>query len=261
MKHYVYMAAGLFNVETNLVNAYFTKVLEASFEKEPLTRDGKELSAQCYLPQRDGFEVGKIAGFLAHAKDILPPKSKLTPAEVVMYVPYYLDLGYFMSDAVAVVANLDEPIDNGLMVEISYAHLCNIPVIGLRTDLRTPLGARDNILSINPFIVEQCDCFIWSETPPGDYLAVVTHTDRIIQKVDEHLRKWVASPEKGNRMRASENPIFQNVIKGSELLFSDLEGDIHTPENLTKIIKIFAEHQEFLLQITPELVTIGVPGQ
>jgi hypothetical protein len=261
MKNYIYMAAGLFNVETNMVNAYFTKQLEAFYAKNPLTKRGEEIQAKCYLPQRDGFEVGKIADFISHAGHILPPDGKLTAAEVVMYVPYYLDLGYFMSNSIAVVANLDEPIDNGLMVEIAYAKLCNIPVIGLRTDLRTPLGERTNILSINPFIIEQCDCFIWSQTPPGDFDDVMSHTDSIITELEKRIRKWVADDSKSNEMRESQNPIFKNIIKGSDLLFSDLEGNIHTDENMTKIVKSFAKHAEFLMEIAPELVPIGTPGE
>jgi len=261
MKKYIYMAAGLFNIETNMVNAYFTKQLEEFYSKKPLEKDGKEIPVQCYLPQRDGFEVGKIAGFIASAGHILPPGSKVTASEVVMYVPYYLDLGYFMSNAVAVVANLDEPIDNGLMVEIAYAKLCNIPVIGLRTDLRTPLGQRTDILSINPFIIEQCDCFIWSETPPGDLDTVMSHTDKIIAELEKRIRKWVGDESKGNEMRESDNTIFKNIIKGSDLLFGDLEGDIHTDENMTKIVKSFVKNAPFLMQIAPELVPIGVPGE
>lgn len=260
MKNYIYMAAGLFNVETNMVNAYFTKKLEAFFAKNPLTRDGKQIPVQCYLPQRDGFEVGKIADFIAHAGKILP-EGKLTASEVVMYVPYYLDLGYFMSNSVAVVANLDEPIDNGLMVEVAYAKLCNIPVIGLRTDLRTPLGQRTDIMSINPFIIEQCDCFIWSQTPPGDLDDVMSHTDTIIEELQKRIQKWVADTSKGNQMRSSENPIFRDIIKGSDMLFSELDGDIHTEENMTRIVKSFAANADFLMKIAPELVPIGIPGE
>lgn len=260
MTNYIYMAAGLFNVETNMVNAYFTKKLEAFFESNPLTKDGNQIPVQCYLPQRDGFEVGKIADFIAHAGTVLP-KGKLTASEVVMYVPYYLDLGYFMSNSVAVVANLDEPIDNGLMVEVAYAKLCNIPVIGLRTDLRTPLGQRTDILSINPFIIEQCDCFIWSQTPPGDLEDVLSHTDTIIDELEKRIRKWVADSGKGNQMRSSDNRIFKNIIKGSDMLFSDIVGDIHTEENMTKIVKNFAQNADFLMEIAPELVPIGIPGE
>ena len=260
MKKYVYIAAGLFNVETNTVNAYLTKKLESSFSKSPLIHNGASVDAKCYLPQRDGFEVGKIAAFLHHAKKILP-HGRLTASDVVMYVPYYLDLGYFMSEAVAVIANLDEPIDAGLVVEISYARLCNIPVIGIRTDLRTPLGETGDILSINPFVVEQCSCFIWSETPKGNYDELISETDKIIDEIEKQLRKWAANPEKENNMKESENPIFKHIVQGSDMLFSNLTGDIHSKENMTKIIKSFEENQDFLLAIAPETKKLGTPGE
>lgn len=273
MKKYVYMAAGLFNVETNMVNGYLTKRLEDGFAEKALTINGEAVDAQCYLPQRDGFETGKIASFLAHAKTVLNPdgeedggamaagSGKLTAGEVVMYTPYYLDLGYFMSNAVAVIANLDEPIDVGLVVEISYARLCNIPVIGIRTDLRTPLGKPSEILSINPFVVEQCDCFLWAETPRGNFSDVLAATDKIYEETDKQLRKLIDLADKGNEMRRSANPIFKNIVEGSDFLFSNLKGDFHSKDNMTKIVKNFDEHKDFLREIAPQLISVGKPGQ
>jgi hypothetical protein len=89
----------------------------------------------------------------------------------------------------------------------------------------------------------------------------MSHTDSIITELEKRIRKWVADDSKSNEMRESQNPIFKNIIKGSDLLFSDLEGNIHTDENMTKIVKSFAKHAEFLMEIAPELVPIGTPGE
>ena len=173
--------------------------------------------------------------------------------EVARYVPYYLDLGYFMSRSIAIVANLDDPIDTGMVVEIAYSTICNIPVIGVRTDLRSPLGNVEDVIGINPFPVEQCDCYIKAYPPTGNYDDVFKKTDFIIRKVDEKLKEWI--PKKKNNMTENDNPIFKNLVKGAEILFSDID-DIHTQDNMIKIAQRFAGNKEFLLSIAPELVSI-----
>lgn len=246
---YIYVAAGLFNANTNMFNAYLTKQLEES------------LDYQCFLPQRDGFETGKMIPFFNTIKDELgldenadPKKAEELATAIARYVPYYLDLGYFLSRSVAIVAILDEPIDVGLVVEISYAAICNIPVIGVRTDLRTPLGNMGDTIGINPFPVEQCDCFIKADTPAGDYDQVMETTDSLTNEIKEKLEEWI--PKKKNNMMENENPIFQDLIKGSEMLFWDIGEDRHTRENMLKIAHRFRENKEFLLSIVPQLVKI-----
>lgn len=242
-KDFIYVAAGLFNANTNMYNAYLTKNLES-------------LGYSCYLPQRDGFEVGRFIAFLNTAKDALgveETSDSNLAEEVARYVPYYLDLGYFMSRSIAIVANLDDPIDTGMVVEIAYSSICNIPVIGVRTDLRSPLGNVEDVIGINPFPVEQCDCYIKAYPPTGNYDDVFKKTDFIIGKVDEKLKEWI--PKKKNNMTENDNPIFKNLVKGAEILFSDID-DIHTQDNMIKIAQRFAGNKEFLLSIAPELVSI-----
>lgn len=51
-----------------------------------------------------------------------------------------MDIGQLLYQSDFVLANLDEPIDTGVLTEIMMAREMNIPVIGYRSDLRTPFG-------------------------------------------------------------------------------------------------------------------------
>jgi hypothetical protein len=82
-----------------------------------------------------------------------------------------------------------------------------------------------------------------------------------MDELEKRIRKWVADSSKGNQMRDSDNPIFKNIIKGSDMLFGDIDDDIHTRANMTKIVKNFAKNADFLMEIAPELVPIGTPGE
>jgi len=240
---YIYVAAGEFNVNTNMFNAYVTRHFES-------------LGYKCFISQRDGFEVGKFITFLASARDVVNDPDSDLAEQIARYVAYYLDLGHFMSRSIAVVANLDDPLDSGMVVEIAYAKMCNLPVIGVRTDLRSPLGEVEDTIGINPFPVEQCDCFIKAYPPTGGYETVIERTDAILAKVNEKLTEWI--PRKKNNMRDpnNSNPIFQDIVKGADILFGNLEGDLHSKENMIEIAKRFAANQKLLLGIAPELVSI-----
>jgi nucleoside 2-deoxyribosyltransferase len=235
----IYLASGIFNINTNIYNAYLAKQLEAR-------------GYNCFLPQRDGFEVANYFIFLEAAREYF---SEEEASIISHYVPYYLDLGYFMSRSIATVANIDEPVDLGMVVEIAYARFCNIPVIGLRTDLRSPLGNATDVIGINPFPVEQCDCYIKADTPTGGYDEIIEATNVIIDKIEEKLREWIA--RKKSNMTENDNPIIKDIIKGSDILFTDLDmNEIHTKESMKEIAERFIENKKFFLANAPELVSI-----
>jgi nucleoside 2-deoxyribosyltransferase len=51
-----------------------------------------------------------------------------------------VDVEYLLYNSDILIANLDEPIDPGVVVEILLAKELKIPVIGYRSDLRSPFG-------------------------------------------------------------------------------------------------------------------------
>ena len=51
-----------------------------------------------------------------------------------------MDLGRFLWKADVCIANLDEMTDPGVLVEIMFAHQMGKPVLGYRTEARSPYG-------------------------------------------------------------------------------------------------------------------------
>ena len=56
------------------------------------------------------------------------------------WIIYLLDLGRFLYGSDVCIANLDEDLDPGVIVEIMFAKMMGKPVIGYRTEMRTPYG-------------------------------------------------------------------------------------------------------------------------
>lgn len=120
-KQAVYFAASLFNTKECLFNIEITKKLENRGHK-------------VYLPQRDGFEF-------SHLIQELPKElSELEKSKAVAWVIYLADLAK-LSQGTVCLANFDEPLDPGVLIEIMYAKQLGIPTIGYRCDSRTPFGA------------------------------------------------------------------------------------------------------------------------
>lgn len=87
------------------------------------------------FPQRDGFEFGNLMRAFYNKL----PSEEISPA--VQKIIYLLDMGIFIPKSDIVLAILDEPLDEGMVVEISYAKMIRKLVIGIRTDVRSPYGS------------------------------------------------------------------------------------------------------------------------
>lgn len=119
--HCIYFAAALFNTKECLFNVAIAKKLEL-------------LGHKVYLPQRDGFEFSNLTSLLP---DDFTEEDK---SKTVNWIIYLADLAK-LSKGTVCLANLDEPLDPGVLIEIMYAKQLGIPTIGYRCDSRTPFGA------------------------------------------------------------------------------------------------------------------------
>ncbi len=202
----------------------------------------------CYLPQRDGFKVALLIEILAKDKSITPDLAN----KIAFLMPYYLDLGHFLKMSKIAIADLDDDLDSGMLVEISYAKLCNLPVIGVRTDTNAHFGSQTQVWNINPFPIFQSDIYIKTPTPVGDFATVQKSLDEIIAKIKDGIKKLA---NKKNQMDKSDNPVIKDVIKGAEILFDGVM-DIHSEAGIKQILKNFMDNQKFFLDRAPENVVI-----
>jgi len=230
-KNNIYLSSGMFNADTNLYNACLAKYLESKKHR-------------CYLPQRDGLSVAKLNSYLQkHYPKIAN--------EVSCYIPYYFDLGCGMRDAIAVVANMDDPVDIGMTVEVSYASIVNLPVVGVRTDIKSPFGNVNDLISINPFPVMQCDVYLATQPFNGEYKDIMRHLDNIFDTIEASVDQLIKI--KSNNMTHSKNPVIINILKASEILFDGIK-DIHTEAAIEKVVKRYLAHKEFFDSIVPKAI-------
>ena len=88
------------------------------------------------VPQRDGFEFNRLREKLLRENF----KDPLERSKALSWVIYLLDLGKFLYESEIMIANMDEPLDPGVLVEIMVAKEMGKPVIEFRTDSRSPFG-------------------------------------------------------------------------------------------------------------------------
>ena len=82
-------------------------------------------------------------------------------ARAITWIIYLLDLGIFLYKSDVCVANLDEPLDPGVIVEMMFSKMFGIPIIGYRTEMKTPLGSlSDPHGGLHFFCYYPCDVFI-----------------------------------------------------------------------------------------------------
>jgi nucleoside 2-deoxyribosyltransferase len=146
-KKVIYLAASSFNARETIFNSHLVEELE-------------DMGYFTHLPQRDGFEFGDLSKAL---------KGKLPDHEIssaVLNIIYFYDMGLLLPSSDVVLANLDEPLDEGVVVESTYAKLIDKFVIGLRTDVRSPYGTSDDDFGgMHFFPAYQCHQIITQHIP------------------------------------------------------------------------------------------------
>jgi len=226
MSRVIYFASALFNGREAGFNSLIAEKLE-------------DLGYEVILPQRNGFEFGR----LTEALSAKLPEEEIGPA--VQKIIYLLDMGIFVPKSDVVLAILDEPLDEGMVVEISYARMMNKLVIGTRTDVRSPYGLlSDPLMGMHFFPAYQCDIFIRHYMPNKTPEERRKQMANLLEKIDNAIKMFSAKEHR---------EVDPEVERASELLFYGLK-DIHSEESLEIIVSRYLEHKEELKKIGPILL-------
>jgi len=226
----IYPAAALFNGRETHFNSHLVEELE-------------KIGYKTNFPQRDGFEFGNLAKALS---------GKLQQEQIgsaVQNVIYFLDMGVFVPKSDVVLANLDEPLDEGVVVESSYAKLMGKFVIGLRTDVRSPYGlSTDNFGGMHFFPAYQTHKFIphhmTSKTPEERN----EQMNSLVQRIDKTIKNARITHVDTISEYARSNPNLQPILEGANLLFSGITN-IHSEKGLEKIALRYINNQERLAHL------------
>ncbi|MEA3230124.1 MAG: hypothetical protein U9P44_04360 [archaeon] len=231
----IYPAAALFNGRETYFNSQLTEGLE-------------NLGYGTNLPQRDGFEFGNLTSALS---DQLPDGQI---GSAVQNIIYFLDMGVFVAQSDVVLSNLDEPLDEGVVVEASYAKMIGKFTIGFRTDIRSPYGsAEDALRGMHFFPAYQCHRFI------PHYMPCKSPAEREEQMADLILKidRTIKEADIGHKDRlpdyAASNPNLNSIQNGAELLFKEI-SDIHSKEGLEEIASRYLKHRHELENSGPIII-------
>jgi len=207
----LYMAAALFNGR-------------ATFFNQALVQELEKKGYNTKFPQRDGFEFGDLRKTL---------EGKLSESQIssaIASIIYHLDMGVFIPQSHIVVANLDEPQDEGVLVELAHARNIHRQTIGVRTDVRTPYGLISDDYGGSHFFPGKylCDSFILSHMPCRTKEEAKKEMENLADLIDNEI-----------------NPKGCTYInpKTNHQLFKDIE-DIHSTEGLKEIVDRYMEHKE-----------------
>lgn len=227
----IYIAAALFNGREIYFNSRLVKGLE-------------EKGYKTYIPQRDGFEFGDLTCVLTKK---LPPRDVNPVLEKIIYL---LDMGLFIPKSNVVLANLDEPLDEGVVTEITFARLIGKFIIGLRTDVRSPYGLPSNPLKgMHFFPAYQCNKLISYNMLSKNFEEAEEKFDTLINKIDIVIKKRKSK----SQQKTTSSPHIKSVINAANTLFKGIK-DIHSEEGLENIVKRYIQFKSKLIKINPEVV-------
>ncbi len=230
-KKTIYIAAALFSGRETYFNATVAKHLENNYN--------------IIMPQRDGFEFGNLTTAL---------QGKLPEKEIgsaVQDIIYHLDMGVFVNNSDIILANLDEPLDEGVVVEISYAKLMGKKVIGFRTDVRAPYGnIEDPLKGMHFFPAYQCDYFISAYMPCKDLNSADNELSGLIKQVNNCINNADFS-----KYHELNNPLIQEMINNSEILFKGIH-DVHSQKSLELIAQRYINNKDLFDKSKPQVIVV-----
>jgi hypothetical protein len=210
----------------------------------------ERLGHKVIIPQRDGFEFSKLTKSL----DGILASEEIPNA--VNRIIYLLDKGKFIGqDSDVCIARLDEPLDGGVDNEIDFCKMKGIPVIGYRTDVRSPYGNYNNESGgMHFFPAYTCDKFILIPPNFKTMMDADEHFSKLANEINESIPELISKYKQMNKEYGRhDTPLFYNqIVTKSGYLFLDIK-DIHSEEGLFEIANRYVERKSEIEKILPEV--------
>lgn len=236
----IYFASALFSMREKNFNARIVSQLENKYHYK------------VFLPQRDGFEFVDFKRSLSEHLD----KNSIIKAEQLII--YYLDMGYFLPKSNVIISVLDEDLDPGLIVEITYGKLMAKYIIGIRTDVRSPYGQEPEA-GAHFFPIFQLDDLFYFGNRTATNKEINQTFEIIANVLNEKIKKYnqTNTCSKPPINILDNNPFVQNVRKGAEILFGNLTLEqINSPEGVKIIVDRYLANRQELEKISPGFYSV-----
>ncbi|CAF1057242.1 unnamed protein product [Didymodactylos carnosus] len=204
---------------------------------------------KCYIPQRDGFEgQNQFIRLLLKEEykklnntntNALLTEEELTTC--VQYLIYILDMGRFIPNAHVVLGHIDEPMDEGVVVELTWGRTLGKAVIGWRTDTRPVFGEMSHSLKgIHWFVSNQCGKYIYHAF---DNMINTKEATSQLHAVAEFIHEAISTCEIEGKLSASRtahlqppSSLQQQWLNHGKVIFDGIEN-FHAEDNLRLIVQ------------------------
>ena len=233
----IYLAAALFALR------------EKSFNVDLASRLEHRYGYKVVMIQRDGFQFRHLDDSL---KQNFPGNDVLKAEQVLIY---YLDMGYFIPRSDVIVAILDEEMDPGVLIEMTYANLLEKHIIGIRTDARSPYGA-EPATGLHFFALFQLDRYGFFGDKANTTAETSAGIDAIAKFIHDQIAVWDQQGQCGLKIGSAmlQSPTMKKLLDGADILYSGIPiKEINSPQQLQTIIKRYSDHQKELSDIYPEI--------
>jgi nucleoside 2-deoxyribosyltransferase len=219
----LYFAAPLFNAEETIFNSELANRLENK-------------GYNVFLPQRDGFEFANLAkafSTILQEKDI--------PLAVANTI-FFFDFNKMLSSDYG-IARVNEPMDPGVITEIGFAKMISLPMIGYRTDLRSPFGALNDFSGGGHFFpIFQCTKLLKHPKSPSQ--SNTEYLDSLADKLSQII-SGCKKPEK-----ETFSKYVSDILDSYDAIFEGVNiKSLKEPDELVKIANNYHTHKPFLEEV------------
>ena len=229
----IYFAAGLFNARERRFNLHLANQLE-------------NRGYAVRLPQRDGFLMMKFREALMNLG--LDERSADRSSRAVIYI---MDLGRDLRMSDVILANLDEPIDEGVVVEQCFAKMMGKKSVGYRTDVRSPYGGMQDLFGgMHCFPGFICDSFIDAPSSGRD-LADAGALSELSDLIERGI--FMARPIHFGKTDYSMACVRQ-VCRNANLLLRGIK-DIHSKAGIKDIANRYLENLDRMYYMFPKEIS------
>lgn len=198
------------------------------------------------LPQREGFEFSNLDRIL---RSELPEEEVDSATQTIIYL---LDMGILLPRNNVVLANFDEPLDEGVVTEVAYGKLMHKLVIGYRTDTRSPYGNLSNRFGgMHFFPAYQTDFFIKTSMTSKTKSEEEDQKNKLVDKIDDIIQKKLGLKHVPHKLPAE----IHHLLEIANTLFLGIE-DFRSEESIKLIVNNYSAHKHEIKSFGPRAYQI-----
>ena len=169
------------------------------------------------------------------------------------WMVYLIDLGKFLYESPVILANMDEPLDPGVLVECMIAKEMGKPIIQYRTDSRGPFGGQGDFnKGMHFFPLFPCDHFIFL---PTLQFGNDDDVDKFYTACTDEIDKCIQSSKEKAQAQDDQNMTQQakDIVRLTKTLLKGVP-DFETESSVRRMFENYKEMIPELKKFEPQFI-------